>query len=189
MRDGPASCLLCERRLLSILQSRFTHARTNLDRKGTIASSFKQVGIVPHRCVGVTQPVQLAREHGFSIPTVNCCACEDLEALARHASDPSTSLEHPLPAGDVHLNVDGTMIRTDHDATAGPRGTIPPDGWLPWALLSQTELRMRHDLRLPILTGLGYWNAWTSLRHGWKCRFTRRELQESPGVASAVAGA
>lgn len=45
---------------------------------------------------------------------------EGLTVLADHAPDLSTALERAAAAGYTHLNLDGTVIRTDRVAAAGP---------------------------------------------------------------------
>lgn len=40
--------------------------------------------------------------------------------LADHAPDLSTALERAATTGYTHLNLDGTVIRTDRVAAAGP---------------------------------------------------------------------
>ena len=70
--------------------------------------------------------------------------------LADHAPDLSTALERAVAAGYTHLNLDGTVIRTDRVAAPGPNkadlwwsgkhkhhgGNVQvisaPDGWPLW---------------------------------------------------------
>lgn len=53
---------------------------------------------------------------------------EGLTVLADHAPDLSTALERAAAAGYTHLNLDGTVIRTDRVAAPGPNGA---DLWWP----------------------------------------------------------
>jgi hypothetical protein len=86
-------------------------------RKGTRALGvFKQAALVLRWFVDGTRLVQLARESGISTPTAYRYLHEGLTVLADHA------LERAAAAGYTHLNLDGTAIRTDRVASAGPNG-------------------------------------------------------------------
>lgn len=47
---------------------------------------------------------------------------EGLTVLADHAPDLSTALERAVAASHTHLNLDGTVLRTDRVAAPGPNG-------------------------------------------------------------------
>lgn len=64
--------------------------------------------------------VQLARDNGIATPTAYRYLHEGLTGLADHAPDLSTALERAAAAGYTRLNLDGTVIRTDRVAAAGP---------------------------------------------------------------------
>lgn len=81
--------------------------------------------------------------------------------LAGHAPDLSTALEPATAAGHTHLNLDGTVIRTDRVAAPGPNGAdlwwsgkhkhhggnfqviSAPDGWPIW--VSPVRPGREHD--------------------------------------------
>ncbi|GGN86546.1 hypothetical protein GCM10011579_078460 [Streptomyces albiflavescens] len=48
--------------------------------------------------------------------------------LSDHAPDLATALERAVAAGYTHLNLDGTVVRTDRVAAPGPNGA---DLWWP----------------------------------------------------------
>jgi hypothetical protein len=131
-------------------------------RKGTRALGvFKQAVLVLRWFVDGTRLVQLARDNGISVPTAYRYLHEGLTVLADHAPDLSTALERAAAAGYTHLNLDGTVIRTDRVAAAGPNGAdlwwsgkhkhhggnvqviAAPDGWPIW--VSPVRPGREHD--------------------------------------------
>jgi DDE superfamily endonuclease len=131
-------------------------------RKGTRALGvFKQAVLVLRWFVDGTRLVQLARDNGISVPTSYRYLHEGLTVLADHAPDLSTALERAAAAGYTHLNLDGTVIRTDRVAAAGPNGAdlwwsgkhkhhggnvqviAAPDGWPLW--VSPVRPGREHD--------------------------------------------
>ncbi|MFI6359158.1 transposase family protein [Streptomyces sp. NPDC050743] len=131
-------------------------------RKGTRALGvFKQAVLVLRWFVDGTRLVQLARDNGISTPTAYRYLHEGLTVLADHAPDLSTALERAAAAGYTHLNLDGTVIRTDRVAAAGPNGAdlwwsgkhkhhggnvqviSAPDGWPLW--VSPVRPGREHD--------------------------------------------
>ena len=86
---------------------------------------------------------------------------EGLTVLAAGAPDLATALERAKAAGLTHLNLDGTVIRTDRVAAPGPNGAdlwwsgkhkhhggnvqviATPDGWLIW--VSPVRPGREHD--------------------------------------------
>lgn len=120
-------------------------------RKGTRALGvFKQGVLVLRWFVDGTRLAQLARDNQISVPAAHRYLHEGLTVLADHAPDLSTSLELAAAAGYTHLNLDGTVIRTDRVAARGPNGAdlwwsgkhkhhggnvqviSAPDGWPMW---------------------------------------------------------
>jgi hypothetical protein len=69
-----------------------------------------------------TRLAQLACDNGISAPTAYRYLHEGLTTLADHVPDLSTALERAVAAGYTHLNLDGTVIRTDRVAAPGPNG-------------------------------------------------------------------
>lgn len=131
-------------------------------RKGTRALGvFKQAVLVLRWFVDGTRLVQLARDNGISVPTAYRYLHEGLTVLADHAPDLSTALGRAAAAGYTHLNLDGTVIRTDRVAAAGPNGAdlwwsgkhkhhggnvqviAAPDGWPIW--VSPVRPGREHD--------------------------------------------
>lgn len=141
-------------------------------RKGTRALGvFKQAVLVLRWFVDGTRLVQLARDNGISVPTAYRYPHEGLTVLADHAPDLSTALERAAAAGYTHLNLDGTVIRTDRVAAAGPNGAdlwwsgkhkhhggnaqviAAPDGWPIWVSPVRPGPRARHHPRTGPRTG------------------------------------
>jgi hypothetical protein len=131
-------------------------------RKGTRALGvFRQAVLVLRWFVDGTRLVQLARDNGISVPTAYRYLHEGLTVLADHAPDLSTALERAGAAGYTHLNLDGTVIRTDRVAAGGPNGAdlwwlgkhkhhggnvqviAAPDGWPIW--VSPVRPGREHD--------------------------------------------
>ncbi|WP_406726619.1 transposase family protein [Streptomyces sp. GD-15H] len=131
-------------------------------RRGTRAlGAFRQAVLVLRWFVDGTRIAQLARDNGISVPTTYRYLHEGLTVLADHAPDLSTALERAATAGYTHLNLDGTVIRTDRVAAAGPNkadlwwsgkhkhhgGNVQviaaPDGWPIW--VSPVRPGREHD--------------------------------------------
>ncbi|AGP51679.1 hypothetical protein M271_00200 [Streptomyces rapamycinicus NRRL 5491] len=138
------------------------HRRRIGTRRNTRALGvFKQAVLVLRWFVDGTRLVQLARDNGIAAPTAYRYLYEGLTVLADHAPDLSTALERAAAAGYTHLNLDGTVIRTDRVATAGPNGAdlwwsgkhrhhggnvqviAAPDGWPLW--VSPVRPGREHD--------------------------------------------
>jgi hypothetical protein len=131
-------------------------------RKNTRAlGPFKQAVLVLRWFVDGTRIAQLARDNGISAPTAYRYLHEGLTVLADHAPDLSTALERAAAAGYTHINLDGTVVRTDRVAAPGPNGTdlwwsgkhrhhggnvqviSAPDGWPIW--VSPVRPGREHD--------------------------------------------
>ncbi|MDQ0748153.1 hypothetical protein QF034_002384 [Streptomyces africanus] len=131
-------------------------------RKGTRALGvFKQGVLVLRWFVDGTRLAQLARDNRVSVPTAYRYLHEGLTVLADHAPDLSTALDRAAAAGHTHLNLDGTVIRTDRVAAPGPNGAdlwwsgkhkhhcgnvqviSAPDGWPIW--VSPVRPGREHD--------------------------------------------
>ncbi|GAA2264460.1 hypothetical protein GCM10010415_30530 [Streptomyces atrovirens] len=92
-------------------------------RRGTRALGvFKQGVLVLRWFVDGARLAQLARGNRVSVPTAYRYLHEGLTVLADHAPDLSTALERAAAAGYTHLDLDGTVIRTDRVAAPGPKG-------------------------------------------------------------------
>ncbi|MDT0346330.1 HARBI1 family protein [Streptomyces litchfieldiae] len=131
-------------------------------RKNTRALGvFKQAVLVLRWFIDGARLSQLARDNGISLPTSYRYLHEGLTVLADHAPDLSTALERVAAAGYTHLNLDGTVIRTDRVAAPGPNGAdlwwsgkhkhhggnvqviSAPDGWPIW--VSPVRPGREHD--------------------------------------------
>ncbi|MDQ0749731.1 hypothetical protein QF034_003962 [Streptomyces africanus] len=77
---------------------------------------------------------------------------EGLTVLADHAPDLSTALERAAAAGHTHLNLDGTVIRTDRVAAPGPNGA---DLW--WS-----GKHKHHCGNLQVISAPDGWPIWVS---------------------------
>ena len=122
---------------------------------------FKQAVLVLRWFVDGTRMSQLARDNGLSSSTTYRYLHEGLTVLAAGAPDLSTALERAKAAGLTHLNLDGTVIRTDRVAAPGPGnadlwwsgkhkhhgGNVQvistPDGWPIW--VSPVRPGREHD--------------------------------------------
>ncbi|WP_331745026.1 transposase family protein (plasmid) [Streptomyces sp. NBC_01136] len=83
---------------------------------------FKQAVPVLRWFIDGARLSQLARDNGISLPTAYRYLHKGLTTLAHHAPDLSTVPERAAAAGYTHLNLDGTIIRTDRVAAPGPNG-------------------------------------------------------------------
>jgi hypothetical protein len=126
--------------------------------------------LVLRRFVDGTRLAQLARDNGISTPTAYRYLHEGLDVLADHAPDLSTALQRAVAAGYTHLNLDGTVVRTDRVAAPGPNGAdlwwsgehrhhggnvqviAAPDGWPIW--VSPVRPGREHDVTCARAHGL-----------------------------------
>ncbi|MFF3878552.1 transposase family protein [Streptomyces sp. NPDC001978] len=140
-------------------------------RQGTRALGvFKQAVLVLRWFVDGTRIAQRARDNGISAPTAYRYLHEGLTVLADDAPDLSTALERAVAAGYTHLNLDGTVVRTDRVAAPGPSGAdlwwsgkhrhhggnvqviSAPDGWPLW--ISPVRPGREHDVTCARAHGL-----------------------------------
>ncbi|MEV6949889.1 transposase family protein [Streptomyces sp. NPDC051172] len=122
-------------------------------RKGTRAlGPFKQAVLVLRWFIDGTRLVQLARDNGISAPTAYRYLHKGLTVLAGHAPDLSTALERAAAAGYTHLNLDGTVIRTDRVAAAGPNGA---DLW-------RSGKHKHHGGNVQVISAPDGWPIWVS---------------------------
>jgi hypothetical protein len=137
-------------------------------RKGRRAlGCFRQGVLVLRWFLDGTRLAQLACDNGLSVSTSYRYLHEGLAVLAAGAPDLTTALERAKAAGLTHLNLDGTVIRTDRVAAPGPNGAdlwwsgkhqhhggniqviATPDGWPILGLASTAGPGTRHHLRPP----------------------------------------
>jgi hypothetical protein len=114
------------------------HRRRLGTRKGTRALGvFKQAVPVLRWFVDGTRLVQLARDNHIAAPTAYRYPHEGLTVLADQAPDLSTAPERAAAAGYTHLNLDGTVIRTDRVAPVGPKPS--PARTANWSAVSRAR--------------------------------------------------
>jgi hypothetical protein len=122
---------------------------------------FRQAVLILRWFLDDTRLTQLARDNGLSLSTAYRYLHEGLTVLAAGAPDLHTALERAKAAGLTHLNLDGTVVRTDRVAALGPNsadlwwsgehrhhgGNVQvistPDGWPIW--VSPVRPGREHD--------------------------------------------
>ncbi|WP_372443918.1 HARBI1 family protein [Streptomyces adelaidensis] len=145
--------------LAQLLRDHRTAVKTRRGRRAL--SCFKQSVVILRWFLDGTRLSQLARDNGLSTSTAYRYLHEGLTVLAAGAPDLATALERAKAAGLTHLNLDGTVIRTDRVAAPGPNGAdlwwsgkhkhhggnvqviATPDGWPIW--VSPVRPGREHD--------------------------------------------
>ncbi|MFF3879402.1 transposase family protein [Streptomyces sp. NPDC001978] len=145
--------------LARLLRSHRAEVGTRRGRRAL--GCFKQAVLILRWFVDGTRVSQLARDNGLSSSTAYRYLHEGLTVLAAGAPDLATALERAKAAGLTHLNLDGTVIRTDRVAAPGPNGAdlwwsgkhrhhggnvqviSTPDGWPIW--VSPVRPGREHD--------------------------------------------
>jgi hypothetical protein len=131
-------------------------------RKGTrVLGPFKQAVLVIRWFLDATRLRQLWADNDISKSTAYAYLQEGIDVLATQAPDLQAVLEQAEQAGLTHLNLDGTVIRTDRVSTPGPNGAdlwwsgkhkhhggnvqvvSMPDGWPLW--VSDVRPGREHD--------------------------------------------
>lgn len=147
------------------------HRERTGTRRGTRALGvFKQSILVLRWFIDGARLAQLASDNGISLPTTYRYLHEGITVLAEHTPGLSTALERAAAAGYTHLNLDGTVIRTDRVAAPGPNGSdlwwsgkhkhhggnvqviSAPDGWPLW--VSPVRPGREHDITCARTHGL-----------------------------------
>lgn len=101
------------------------HRRHLGTRRGTRGlGTFKQAVLVLRWFVDATRVRDLAGDNRIGLSTAYAYLHEGIDVLADRAPDLHTAVEQARAAGGAHLNLDGTVIRTDRVATPGPNGPI-----------------------------------------------------------------
>jgi DDE superfamily endonuclease len=106
--------------LARLLRERRAEIGTRRGRRAL--GCFRQAVLILRWFVDGTRLAQLARDNGLSTSTAYRYLHEGLSVLAAGAPDLATALERAKEAGLTHLNLDGTVIRTDRVAAPGPNG-------------------------------------------------------------------
>ncbi|MGI5518651.1 HARBI1 family protein [Streptomyces sp. CA-106131] len=145
--------------LARLLRSHRAEVGTRRGRRAL--GCFKQAVLILRWFIDGTRLAQLARDNALSTSTAYRYLHEGLTVLAAGAPDLATALERAKAAGLTHLNLDGTVIRTDRVAAPGPNGAdlwwsgkhkhhggnvqviSAPDGWPIW--VSPVRPGREHD--------------------------------------------
>jgi hypothetical protein len=136
--------------LSALLATRRTELGT---RAGTRAlSPFKQAVLVLRWFLDGTRVRQLATDNTISRSTAYDYLHEGINVLAVQAPDLATALAEAKAANSGHLNLDGTVIRTDRIGTPGPNGA---DLW--WS-----GKHKHHGGNIQVLSDPGGFPLWTS---------------------------
>ncbi len=138
------------------------HRRDLRTRAGTRAlSPFDQAVLVLRWFLDATRVRDLAGDNAIAETTAYDYIHEGVDVLAAQAPDLHTAVEQARAAGCTHLNLDGTVVRTDRVAVPGPNsadlwwsgkhkhhgGNVQvlsaPDGWPLW--ISDVRPGREHD--------------------------------------------
>jgi hypothetical protein len=122
-------------------------------RSGTRAlGPFKQAILVLRWFLDGTRVRQLAADNAIGKSTAYDYLHEGIDVLAAEAPSLADVLEQARAAGVGHLNLDGTVIRTDRVGTPGPNGA---DLW--WS-----GKHKHHGGNIQVLSTPDGWPLWTS---------------------------
>jgi hypothetical protein len=122
-------------------------------RGGTRAlGPFKQAVLVLRWFLDGTRVRQLAADNAIGKSTAYDYLHEGIDVLAAQAPDLATALAEAQHEGVGHLNLDGTVLRTDRVATPGPNGA---DLW--WS-----GKHKHHGGNIQVLSDPEGWPLWTS---------------------------
>jgi hypothetical protein len=129
------------------------HRRAIGTRKGTRAlGPFKQAVLVLRWFVDDARIRQLATDNRIGKSTAYDYLHEGIDVLADEAPDLATVLEEAKKSGMTHLNLDGTVVRTDRVGTPGPNGA---DLW--WS-----GKHKHHGGNVQVVSDPDGWPLWTS---------------------------
>jgi hypothetical protein len=148
------------------------HRRAIGTRKGTRAlGPFKQAVLVLRWFVDDTRIRHLATDNRIGKSTAYTYLHEGIDVLAAQAPDLAAVLEEAKRSGLTHLNLDGTVVRTDRVSTPGPNGA---DLW--WS-----GKHKHHGGNVQVLSDPDGWPLWTSpvrpgREHDTTCAKAAREL-------------
>jgi DDE superfamily endonuclease len=113
---------------------------------------FTQAVLVLRWFLDGTRVRQLAADNHIGKSTAYDYLHEGIDVLAAQAPDLADALTAAEQAGLTHLNLDGTVIRTDRIHTPGPRGS---DLW--WS-----GKHKHHGGTIQVLSGTDGWPLWVS---------------------------
>ena len=127
-------------------------------RRGTRAGTralgcFKQAVLVIRWFLDGTRVAQLALDNAISVSTAYDYLHEGIGVLAAQAPGLESALLAAKIAGHAHINIDGTLIRTDRCRTPGPTPGV--DLW--WS-----GKHTHHGGNIQVITTPDGWPLWTS---------------------------
>lgn len=177
------TCVLdANRQTVQFLSALLAANRRHLGtRKGTRAlGTFKQAVLVLRWFLDATRVRHLAGDNRIGLSTAYAYLHEGIDVLAARAPDLHTAVEQACGAGGAHLNLDGTVIRTDRVAVPGPTGA---DLW--WS-----GKHKHHGGNIQVLSTPDGWPLWTSdvrpgREHDTTC--ARAEADLLPALENAMA--
>ncbi len=130
-----------------------SHRRTLGTRTGTRAlGPFKQAVLLLRWFLNATRVAQLATDNRIGKSTVYAYLHEGIDVLSAQAPDLEQALARASEAGLSHLNLDGTVVRTDRVSTPGPNRA---DLW--WS-----GKHKHHGGNIQVLSTPDGWPLWTS---------------------------
>lgn len=136
-----------------VSQQLAAHRHTLGTRTGTRAlSPFKQAILLIRWFLNATRVAQLATDNNIGKSTVYAYLHEGINILAVRAPGLEQALTRAKEAGLSHLNLDGTVVRTDRVSTPGPNGA---DLW--WS-----GKHKHHGGNVQVLSTPDGWPLWTS---------------------------
>lgn len=142
---------------------------------------FKQAVLVLRWFLDGTRVRQLATDDHIGKSTAYTYLHEGIDVLAARAPDLAGALAAAKDSGCTHLNLDGTVIRTDRIHTPGPNGS---DLW--WS-----GKHKHHGGNIQVLSRPNGWPLWTSgvrpgREHDTTCAKAADGLLENLAKADAV---
>lgn len=136
---------------LSVLLAQVRKAKGT--RKGTRSlSPFKQAVLVIRWFLDGERVRRLWRDDQISRSTAYAYLDEGIEVLSQQAPDLKAVIEAAREAGVTHLNLDGTVVRTDRVSTPGPNG----------AGLWWSGKHKHHGGNVQVISTPGGWPLWVS---------------------------
>ncbi|MEO3807355.1 transposase family protein [Nonomuraea sp. B1E8] len=148
------------------------HRLMRRTRAGTRAlGPFSQAVLVLRWFLEDTRVRDLAVDNSIGRSTAYAYLHEGIDVLAAQAPDLHTALEEAKTAGATHLNLDGTVVRTDRVSTPGPNGA---DLW--WS-----GKHKHHGGNIQVMSDPDGWPLWTSevrpgREHDTTCAKAAKEL-------------
>lgn len=136
--------------LARLLMMRRTELGTRRGRRAL--GGYRQAVLVIRWFLDGTRLAQLAVDHGIGKSTAYRYLHEGIDALAACAPDLAEAMGAAKAAGAGHLNLDGTVVRTDRLAAVGPNGA---DLW--WS-----GKHKHHGGNIQVLSDPAGWPIWVS---------------------------